>query len=39
VIGAVGNVVTARAVIHSTHKAFGPPPPQWPEPRVAGLPR
>jgi hypothetical protein len=33
VIGAVGNVATARAVIHSTRRAFGPPPPAWPEPR------
>jgi hypothetical protein len=32
VIGAVGNVVTARAIISSTSKAFGPPPAQWPEP-------
>jgi hypothetical protein len=31
VIGAVGNVVTARAVIASTEKAFGPPPAQWPD--------
>jgi hypothetical protein len=31
VIGAVGNVVTARAVIRSTGRAFGPPPPSWPD--------
>jgi hypothetical protein len=31
VIGAVGNVVTARAVIRSTERAFGPPPPRWPD--------
>ena len=31
VIGAVGNVVTARAVIGSTKKAFGPPPATWPD--------
>jgi hypothetical protein len=31
VIGAVGNVVTARAVIRSTERAFGPPPSHWPE--------
>lgn len=31
VIGAVGNVVTARAVIRSTERAFGPPPPAWPD--------
>jgi hypothetical protein len=35
VIGAVGNVVTARAVIHSTEKAFGPPPAQWPQTQTA----
>ena len=31
VIGAVGNVATARAVIRSTEKAFGPPPMDWPQ--------
>jgi hypothetical protein len=35
VIGAVGNVVTARAVIASTEKAFGPPPGQWPDQKAA----
>jgi hypothetical protein len=30
VIGAVGNVATARAVIRSTERAFGPPPTNWP---------
>lgn len=30
VIGAVGNVTTARAVIRSTERAFGPPPMEWP---------
>ncbi|HEY1968878.1 MAG TPA: hypothetical protein VGH89_13090 [Pseudonocardia sp.] len=29
VIGAVGNVATARAVIRSTERAFGPPPEDW----------
>jgi hypothetical protein len=37
VIGAVGNVVTARAVIHSTKKAFGPPPATWPRSHSAPL--
>lgn len=37
VIGAVGNVVTARAVIHSTEKAFGPPPETWPRSQAAPL--
>lgn len=35
VIGAVGNVVTARAVIASTEKAFGPAPAQWPDSNTA----
>jgi hypothetical protein len=35
VVGAVGNVVTARAVIRSTERAFGPPPLTWPEPASA----
>ncbi|MFC4949169.1 hypothetical protein [Pseudonocardia sp. GCM10023141] len=30
VIGAVGNVVTARAVVRSAEVAFGPPPAAWP---------
>lgn len=30
VIGAVGNVVTAKAVIRSTERAFGAPPMSWP---------
>lgn len=30
VIGAVGNVVTARAVVRSAELAFGPPPASWP---------
>ena len=30
VIGAVGNLVIARAVIRSAERAFGPPPAQWP---------
>lgn len=30
VIGAAGNVATARAVIRSTERAFGPPPATWP---------
>jgi hypothetical protein len=30
VIGAVGNVVTARAVIRSAEIAFGAPPASWP---------
>jgi len=35
VIGAVGNVVTARAVVRSAAVAFGPPPASWP---AAGTP-
>ena len=35
IVGAVGNVVTARAVIRSTERAFGPPPLTWPEPAPA----
>jgi hypothetical protein len=31
VIGAVGNMATARAVIRSTERAFGPPPAAWPD--------
>lgn len=31
VVGAVGNVATARAVIRSTEHAFGPPPAAWSE--------
>jgi hypothetical protein len=31
VIGAVGNLATARVVIHSTERAFGPPPLDWPD--------
>lgn len=31
VIGAVGNVAIARAVIRSTKRAFGPPPTGWSE--------
>jgi hypothetical protein len=31
VIGAVGNLVIARAVIRSAERAFGPPPAQWPD--------
>lgn len=31
VIGAAGNVATAKAVIRSTERAFGPPPPTWPK--------
>lgn len=31
IIGAVGNVVAARAVIGAATKAFGPPPAAWPE--------
>lgn len=30
VIGAAGNVATAKAVIRSTERAFGPPPATWP---------
>jgi hypothetical protein len=30
VVGAAGNVATARAIIRSTERAFGPPPAQWP---------
>ncbi|MGI8814735.1 MAG: hypothetical protein ACR2G2_05455 [Pseudonocardia sp.] len=30
VIGAAGNLATAKAVIRSTERAFGPPPPTWP---------
>jgi hypothetical protein len=30
VIGAVGNLATARAVIASAERAFGPPPASWP---------
>lgn len=30
VIGAVGNIVTARAVIAAAERSFGPPPAQWP---------
>jgi hypothetical protein len=37
VIGALGNVATARAVIRSTDQAFGPPPPSWPEPARPAL--
>lgn len=32
VIGALGNLAVARAVIHSTRQAFGPPPQHWPAP-------
>ena len=31
VIGAVGNIVAARAVIHAAEQAFGPPPARWPD--------
>ncbi len=31
VIGAVGNLVIARAVIRSAERAFGPAPAQWPD--------
>jgi hypothetical protein len=37
-IGAVGNVVTAKAIINSTRKAFGPPPAQWPDTKPALAP-
>ena len=30
-IGGVGNVVAARAVIRAAERAFGPPPLRWPE--------
>jgi hypothetical protein len=30
-IGGVGNVAAARAVIRAAEKAFGPPPTRWPE--------
>jgi hypothetical protein len=37
IIGGVGNVVAARAVIGAAGRAFGPPPARWPEnPAVAG---
>jgi hypothetical protein len=32
VVGSVGNLVTARAVIRSAEHAFGAPPAQWPRP-------
>lgn len=31
VIGAAGNVVTARAVIRAAQRSFGPPPARWPD--------
>jgi hypothetical protein len=34
VIGAAGNVATAKGIIRSTERAFGPPPATWP--RSAG---
>ena len=34
-IGGVGNVVAARAVIRAAERAFGPPPARWPEGPVA----
>ncbi len=37
VIGAVGNLATARAVIRSAGRAFGPPPLSWSD-AVAGRP-
>jgi hypothetical protein len=37
-IGAVGNVVVARAVIRSAERAFGPPPARWPEGPTLSVP-
>jgi hypothetical protein len=37
-IGAVGNVVAARAVMRAAERAFGPPPAQWPEGSVGPAP-
>jgi hypothetical protein len=31
VVGAVGNLVIARAVIRGAERAFGPPPARWPD--------
>lgn len=31
VIGAAGNIVTARAVIRAAERSFGPPPARWPD--------
>ncbi|MBV9315049.1 MAG: hypothetical protein JO100_15270 [Pseudonocardia sp.] len=30
-VGAAGNMAIARGVIRSTERAFGPPPPHWPD--------
>ena len=37
-IGGVGNVVAARAVIRAAERAFGPPPARWPEGSVSPAP-
>jgi hypothetical protein len=37
-IGGVGNVVAARAVIRAAERAFGPPPARWPEGSVSPVP-
>ena len=34
-IGGVGNVVAARAVIRAAERAFGPPPQRWPQGSVS----
>lgn len=39
VIGGVGNVVIARAVIAAAERAFGPPPARWPEESVLAAPQ
>jgi hypothetical protein len=38
IIGAVGNLVVARAVIRAAGRAFGPPPARWPEGSVPSGP-
>lgn len=37
-IGGVGNLVVARAVIRAAERAFGPPPARWPEGSVSPAP-
>jgi hypothetical protein len=37
-IGGVGNVVAARAVIRAAERAFGPPPAQWPAGSISSAP-
>jgi hypothetical protein len=38
-IGGIGNVAAARAVIRSAERAFGPPPARWPDGSVVPVPR